>query len=196
MIYIITYKVISNTGDQLSSGQMKVRNASSYDHAVKSLTQRMKHNYIDFGKLKIIDYTTEAETNADNTFDFLKSIFNLSCFLLLFLSSCAADKRFGNAGQTKERDLVCVGSKTYKTSAIHCLRDFLTGEDAGGTWQQIGTTPQDLSALLVGDNPCFEWNDKACGQYEFRYIVGDDCCRDTSVVRPLKCCMTGISTCN
>ncbi len=184
MTYIITYKVISNTGDQLSSGQMKVRNASSYDDAVKSLTQRMKHNYIDFGKLKIIDYTTEAETNADNTIDFFKLIFNLC--LLLLLSSCAADKRFGNAGQSAE----------FKTSAIHCLRDFLTGEDAGGTWQQIGTTPQDLSALLVGDNPCFEWNDKACGQYEFRYIVGDDCCRDTSVVRPLKCCMTGISTCN
>jgi hypothetical protein len=184
MIYVLTYKVISNTGDEITSGTMKVKNAQSYQHAVERLTDRMKHNYIDFGRLKIIDYTTE-KNNEDHVFDFLKSIFKLTIFII-FLSSCASDKRFGNAGQSAE----------FKTSAIHCLRDFLTGEDAGGTWQQIGTTPQDLSALLVGDNPCFEWNDKACGQYEFRYIVGDDCCRDTSVVRPLKCCMTGFSTCN
>jgi len=188
MIYIMTYKVVSNTGDQISSGQIKVRNASSYDHAVESLAKRMKHNYIDFGKLKIIDYTTESENDNSNPLDFFKSIFKFSCFLILFLSSCATDKRFGNAGQDN--------CEMFSTKAVHCLRDFLIGEDAGGTWQQIGTTPQDLSSLLIGDNPCFEWNDKACGQYEFRYIVGDACCRDTSVVRPLKCCMTGFSNCN
>lgn len=84
----------------------------------------------------------------------------------------------------------------FKRSATHCLRDWLIGEDAGGFWEQVGTSPQDVSAELVGDNPCIEWSGKACGQYELMYIVGDICCRDTAYVRPLKCCLTGSSQCN
>ena len=112
---------------------------------------------------------------------------------VILLTGCVSERKLSNAG-TSNTAILCNGS--YKRLAVYCLRDFLTGEDAGGQWQQIGTTPQDLSGLLIGDNPCFEWSDKACGQYEFRYIVGDACCRDTAIVRPLKCCLTGLSNCN
>lgn len=84
----------------------------------------------------------------------------------------------------------------FRKLATHCLRDWLTGEDAGGTWEQIGTSPHDISSLLIGDNPCIEWNDKTCGQYNLMYIVGDACCRDTAYVNPLKCCLVGSSNCN
>ena len=114
-------------------------------------------------------------------------IYILSIFII---SSCAHEvvRPTANAGQDE-----CA---TFRRMATHCLRDWLTGEDAGGTWQQIEATPQDISGLLVGDNPCIEWSDKACGQYNLMYIVGDDCCRDTAYVNPLKCCLTGNSTCN
>lgn len=109
---------------------------------------------------------------------------------IIFLIGCASDRQLpiANAGQNE-----CA---TFRRMATYCLRDWLTGEDAGGNWQQIGTAPQDISNLLVGDNPCIEWSDKACGQYSLMYIVGDACCRDTAYVNPLKCCLTGISICN
>lgn len=84
----------------------------------------------------------------------------------------------------------------FKKQSIYCLRNWLTGEDEGGIWEQIGSTPQDLSSFLVGSGPCFEWDDKACGQYNLMYIVGDACCRDTAYVNPLKCCLIGTSICN
>lgn len=101
---------------------------------------------------------------------------------LFFLIGCATDRRMGNAGSDN--------CEMFRTKAVHCLRDFLTGEDAGGEWQQIGTTPQNLTSLLVGDNPCIEWDPLACGQYNLMYIVGDDCCKDTAYVNPFKCCLT------
>jgi hypothetical protein len=117
--------------------------------------------------------------------------YKIYILLILFVASCAPDTLQNirsNAGNADD----CI---VFQRKAVHCLRNFLTGEDAGGTWQQVGTTPQDLSGLLIGENPCFEWSDKACGQYEFMYIVGDPCCYDTSYVRPLKCCLTIISNC-
>jgi hypothetical protein len=121
--------------------------------------------------------------------------------LILFVSCRSTEIKYtGDAGEAiSETIKIDCGESKGKVSslAIHCLRNFLVGEDGGGMWQQIGTTPQNLSALLIGENPCFEWSDKACGQYEFRYIVGDACCRDTSIVRPLKCCPMGAgSSCN
>lgn len=108
----------------------------------------------------------------------------------LFIVGCASERQLpiANAGQDE-----CA---TFRRMATHCLRDWLTGEDAGGTWSQIGATPQNISSLLVGDNPCIEWSDKACGQYNLMYVVGDACCRDTAYVNPLKCCLTGSSNCN
>lgn len=85
---------------------------------------------------------------------------------------------------------------TFRKMATYCLRDWLTGEDSGGTWEQIGTTPEDISNELIGENPCVSWDNKACGQYHLMYIVGDQCCRDTAFVNPLKCCLVGGSSCN
>lgn len=114
-------------------------------------------------------------------------------YILLFLLfiSCQRDLSkekvwIGNAGITKNAQINC-NPKSFKKSAVYCLRDWLTGEDAGGQWQQIGTAPQDITPLLVGDNPCIEWNPLPCGQYQLMYIVGDACCRDTAYVNPLKC---------
>jgi hypothetical protein len=112
--------------------------------------------------------------------------------------SCRKDviKYTGNAG-TAIVNLICfdINSK-YKAKAVYCLRDFLIGEDAGGEWQQLGIMPQNISSLLVGDNPCIEWSDKTCGQYDLMYIVGDGCCKDTAYVSPIKCCLVGQSNCN
>lgn len=117
-------------------------------------------------------------------------IYILSIF---FLYSCAKDTALkpdwdGEAGLED-----CV---TFKRMATHCLRDWLTGEDAGGDWEVL-TQPigAEIDTLLIGDNPCIEWSDQECGQYELMYIVGDECCRDTAIVRPLKCCLLASSSC-
>lgn len=111
--------------------------------------------------------------------------------LYIFIISCASDRKLpiANAGQDE-----CA---IFKKMATYCLRDWLVGEDAGGTWYQIGTTPEDISGELIGDNPCIDWTNKACGPYPLMYVVGDACCRDTAYVNPLKCCpMTGNIICN
>ncbi len=87
--------------------------------------------------------------------------------------------------------------KTVEAKAVKCLRDFLDGEDSGGTWELVSEpAPSGISGLLVGDNPCIEWSNKPCGTYQLRYIVGDVCCRDTSYITPTKCCIVGTSSCN
>lgn len=87
---------------------------------------------------------------------------------------------YGNSGE----------SEFASIRAIYCLRDMLIGEDAGGHWEVI-SQPEDaeIDTLLTSDNPCIEWSSQPCGQYELMYIVGDTCCRDTAIVRPLKCCI-------
>lgn len=114
----------------------------------------------------------------------------IAAILILTLASCNRDisPERANAGVDQ-----CA---QFKKMATYCLRDWLLGEDDGGTWEQIGTSPQDLSFLLDGENPCIEWDPLACGQYNLMYIVGDECCRDTAYVNPLKCCLIGISNCN
>jgi hypothetical protein len=115
--------------------------------------------------------------------------------IIIFLSSCRTDIPYtGNAGEAEENLDLCEGK--FSKRSVHCLRNFLIDEDGGGTWQQIDTTPQNIRSLLIGDNPCFEWDDKACGLYQLIYIVGDPCCYDTAFVNPLKCCLTGQSICN
>jgi hypothetical protein len=119
----------------------------------------------------------------------------LTYILILFLISCSNSIQYtGNAGTPIE--LECVQDGKMRRQNVYCLRDFLIGEDAGGNWYQIGILPQDISPLLIGDNPCIEWSDKACGPYHLMYVVGDACCRDTAYVTPLKCCLTGTSNCN
>lgn len=81
----------------------------------------------------------------------------------------------------------------YPTTSTTCI---LTAIDAGGYWVQQGVTPQDISGLLVGESPCINWDSLACGKYTLMYIVGDQCCRDTATISPIKCCLTGISNCN
>ena len=113
-------------------------------------------------------------------------------FAILFLTLASCNRDLAPEKAKAGQDECAV----FKKMATHCLRDWLTGEDSGGTWQQIGTTPQNISSLLVCENPCIEWDPLACGQYNLMYIVGDACCRDTAYVNPLKCCLTGISNCN
>lgn len=126
---------------------------------------------------------------------------NLILMSLLFVFSCSPkyipfQNKYGNAGKSKKDLFVGIRYNESERKTVHCLRDFITGEDPGGTWEQVGVSPQNLTSLLIGDNPCFEWNDKACGLYELRYIVGSPCCRDTATINPLKCCANGYSSCN
>ncbi len=121
--------------------------------------------------------------------------------LMIFIISCTSEvQEWGNAGKVNNDVIIRMQRKTYgqfHSMNIYCLRDFLIGADAGGTWEVI-TQPagEDISGQLVGDNPCIAWDTLACGQYELNYIVGDSCCRDTALVRPLKCCLDGSSSCN
>jgi hypothetical protein len=121
----------------------------------------------------------------------------MKLFLMIFivlLFSCGRDVMpiTGNAGESG-----CNQEISYKKSAIYCLRDWLAGEDPGGYWQVImEPVGNNIGPLLVGDNPCIEWSDQGCGSYQLMYIVGDDCCRDTSIITPTKCCLSGFSNCN
>ena len=109
--------------------------------------------------------------------------------MILMITSCNQDiYERANAGMDE-----CA---VFKKLSTHCLRDWITGEDAGGYWVQQGVTPQDISGLLVGESPCINWDSLACGKYTLMYIVGDQCCRDTATISPIKCCLTGISNCN
>ena len=92
-------------------------------------------------------------------------------------------------------EIIEIGCKN-EDIAVRCLRDFITGEQNGGSFSQV-SGPQDLSSLLVGDNPCFEWNNKACGIYVFRYTVITQCCTDVSPnITVRKCCASVTITCN
>ncbi len=106
--------------------------------------------------------------------------------LILITIGCQTpiDQEYGDAGSFPGNEQMA------SIRAVYCLRDMLIGEDAGGHWEVL-TEPvtSDIDSLLIGDNPCIQWSDQECGQYELMYIVGDTCCRDTSIVRPLKCCM-------
>lgn len=106
---------------------------------------------------------------------------------IIFLASCSKDVVKAYAGDDKR----------LAVKAVFCLRDMLIGEDPNGTWTVINQpSGANLETLLTTDSPCFDWATKPCGQYRLRYVVGDICCRDTSFVNPLKCCIAGISTCN
>lgn len=104
----------------------------------------------------------------------------LYILIILCFFSCENEEIQGNAGS----------EKMVKSLAVYCLRDMLIGEDAGGHWEVLSQPmAANIDTLLIGDNPCIQWTPQPCGQYELMYIVGDTCCRDTSIVRPLKCCM-------
>jgi len=128
----------------------------------------------------------------------MKKILYISLFLII---SCNSNNDIweGNAGKLDNRSIYNFQHKNiaFNKLNVYCLRDFLTGEDAGGTWE-IVTEPagSDMQPDLTGDNPCIDWTARPCGQYEINYIVGDDCCRDTAMIRPLKCCLEGSSSCN
>lgn len=115
--------------------------------------------------------------------------------MAVFLTSCSiklwkSDVWEGDAGKVRN-------GKGVNQNDVYCLRDFLIGEDSMGVWEVVSEpVGANLDTLLVGDNPCIEWGDKPCGLYQLRYIVGDSCCRDTAIIQPLKCCLTGISECS
>jgi hypothetical protein len=115
----------------------------------------------------------------------------LCAIILLTLSLYACSKDIiGNAGSSLK------GKQQMSTKAIYCLRDMLIGEDPNGSWTVIiQPDSADLQPLLIGQNPCLDWSNKPCGLYRLQYIVGDMCCKDTSFVNPLKCCLVGYSVC-
>ena len=125
----------------------------------------------------------------------------LSIFLILFLFSCSVEipEKY-NAGYEVSDD-IHVPNNLYQRSAVHCLRDFITGEDAGGSWK-IVSKPLG-SILLQGDlsgtdNPCIDFANYGCGQYRLQYKVQAQCCADSTLVTINKrCCnVTASLSCN
>lgn len=112
--------------------------------------------------------------------------------ILIFLASCKETPQQKKARAGEDVSFNC---SDFRRLSTYCFLDFLVGEDAGGVWTEVSSPGTSVSSLLVGDNPCLDTADFGCGAYQFRYVVGDDCCRDTSYVNVLKCCLTGQSTC-
>jgi hypothetical protein len=127
-------------------------------------------------------------------------IFNI--LLVLFLASCAIEppQKIVDAGTPRSDDMH-VPNNQYRAMAVHCLRDFLTGEDAGGAWTIV---EKPIGSILVQgdldgtDNPCVDFADYGCGIYIIQYKVTQPCCVDSSRVRLNKrCCnVTGTLSCN
>jgi hypothetical protein len=112
---------------------------------------------------------------------------------LLFITSCAIfpkkeKPKTGVVGNTQ----INTSMVDNKSSATHCLRTFLTGEDAGGEWVIISKPIGSPNPTLTGDNPCIEF---ACGDYVLKYRVVNVCCKDSVTFTVKKCCITGNSTC-
>lgn len=88
----------------------------------------------------------------------------------------------------------------FSRAASRCLRDFITGEMAGGDWTLLekptGSTL--TQEVLIGDNPCIDFDVVGCGLYRFKYRIGDICCLDSTTIRINKrCCnITGTIICN
>ena len=88
----------------------------------------------------------------------------------------------------------------FRSTAVHCLRDLITGEDTGGAWT-IVTIPS--GSILTNDdldtdNPCLEFGDYGCGLYQLKYTVTTDCCEDFVVIKIRKrCCeVTAVLNCS
>ena len=112
---------------------------------------------------------------------------------LLFLTSCAKEvvvKEVPYTGTPKT--VVDISTKQLGRRAVHCLRDFITGEDPAGTWTKV--SGPDVPAL-TGDNPCFDWSSQGCGLYTFRYKIVTTCCSDSTDVNVLKCCLNPLINC-
>lgn len=112
--------------------------------------------------------------------------------LIVFLIGCAPKpKTPPKVGAVDMRQLLLANQDGRK--AAKCLREFITGEDAGGEWvilaHPVGFTPP----ALVGDNPCIEFT--SCGDYTLKYRVTNVCCKDSVTFGVKKCCVTGTSTC-
>ena len=117
--------------------------------------------------------------------------------LLIFIVGCRNVPYTGDAGEGDQITIDCGDDSEYSRKVIRCLMTFITGGDSGGEWQTPIKPPSStIDTRLIGPNPCIEWSDELCGNYQFYYIVGDDCCRDTAIVNINKCCLTGMSTCS
>lgn len=103
--------------------------------------------------------------------------------LLTFFASCA-----------KEASIPDPSLKRVRLNQIYCLRDFLIGEDPGGTWS-IVTIPEGSTlspSNLTGDNPCLNFNNFGCGSYTLQYKVFSTTCAgcadSTQINLLLRCC--------
>jgi hypothetical protein len=122
--------------------------------------------------------------------------------LILLLSSCAIEppEKLINAGVERSEN-IHVQNSQYRALAVHCMRDFLVGEDAGGDWSIV---EKPVGSILVQsdldgtDNPCIDFADYGCGIYRLKYKVQNTCCKDSSIVRINKrCCnVTASLSCN
>lgn len=90
---------------------------------------------------------------------------------------------------------ICNNDLISKSGTPICLYDQINNASPGGMWINVSTNPTDLSSYLTGSNPCIDFGTFLCGQYKIKYIVGDVCCRDTSVLTINKCC-SPTSICN
>jgi len=122
--------------------------------------------------------------------------------LILFMIGCASDlpKSTIDSGQERSENLH-VQNDQYRAMAVHCLRDFLVGEDSGGSWTIV---EKPLGSILIqddiddSDNPCIDFANYGCGLYRLQYKVIDLCCKDSTIVRINKrCCnVTASLSCN
>lgn len=109
---------------------------------------------------------------------------------LLILTSCGRDI---NSGVFSEVDKV---EKLFsRKNATHCLRDFIVGEDDGGTWTII-SAPSGFNPNLAGDNPCLDFSVSPSGSYTLRYTVTTACCSAYTDVFLIKCGLSASSICN
>lgn len=76
--YIIKYKVLSNLGDGLKSGTIKVKNVSSDSEAKIELEKMFRSRYVDFGRVIFISCDMEKEPieGSQEAFEWLKDMFN------------------------------------------------------------------------------------------------------------------------
>ncbi len=130
----------------------------------------------------------------------MKHIYKI--FIIFLFSSFAVEppEKLVNAGVERSEN-IHVPNDQYRSLAIHCMRDFLVGEDAGGTWKLINKPSGSIllqSDLDGTDNPCIDFSNYGCGVYRVQYKVVAPCCRDSVAFNINKrCCnVTSTLTCN
>jgi len=124
----------------------------------------------------------------------MRKFLYLSIFILI---SCATDPKPLTPMQGIDHKETVVD---FKSTATHCLRDLITGEDSGGTWTIVSIPSGSIltNGDLTTDNPCIDFGDYGCGLYQLKYTVITDCCEDFVVIKiRKKCCeITAVINCS